>query len=102
LVAHAAIPTGAGWKTAGTGYSYRSKTGAPFGITSLTLRPGAAGKAKLALKGKGSVLTVPPLPLAQDPSVTLQLKSSTGACWSQTYATPARRNDANQLKDAFP
>lgn len=102
LVARAAIPSGAGWKTAGTGYSYRSKTGAPFGITSLTARPGAAGKAKLALKGKGTALAAPTLPLAQNPSVTLQLKSSTGVCWSQTYAAPARRNDATQLKDAFP
>jgi cysteine-rich repeat protein len=102
LALRSAIPADVGWKAAGKGYSYRSKTGAPSGTTSLTVRSGAAGKARIGLKGKSAALAVPSLPLAQDPAVTVQLKTSAGVCWSQTYAAPARRNDAAQLKDSFP
>lgn len=94
------MPSGGGWKPASSGWSYRSTTGAPSGITAVTLKAGASGKTKIALKGKGDALAVPALPLAQDPRVTVQLKSSSGVCWSQAYDAPARRNDLRQLKDA--
>jgi hypothetical protein len=44
-------------------------------------------------------LGVPALPFAQTPTVVVQLHSSTGSCWGQSYAAPASRNDAGQFKD---
>ena len=39
-------------------------------------------------------LAVPSLPFAQSPAVVVQLQSSTGTCWGQSYSAPASRNDA--------
>ncbi len=105
LVLSARMPPGAGaWKALGGpgGFGYRSKSAAPDGLTVATLKAGAAGKARLIVKGKGAALAVPMLPLTQNPTLTVQLKSSAGSCWSQSYAAPARRNDTRQFKDAFP
>jgi hypothetical protein len=44
----------------------------------------------------------PPLPLAQDPAVTVQLRSSDGACFGAAYDAPARASDALQFRDQTP
>ena len=37
--------------------------------------------------------------LAQAPAVVVQLHSTTGTCWAQTYTAPASPNDGGQFKD---
>ncbi len=88
------------WKTSGNGtLKYGDKDATPDGVTQATFRPGAAGKAQLQVKARGLGLALPTLPFAQSPAVVVQLWSSTGVCWGQTYAAPAARNDAAQFKD---
>jgi hypothetical protein len=88
------------WKaSAGGAFKYADKDATPDGVTQLALRPGIAGKAQIQLKARGLRLAVPPLPLAQDPAVVVQLHASTGACWTQSYAAPASRNEAKQFRD---
>jgi cysteine-rich repeat protein len=91
------------WRVAGTGasagYRYGDGSGARGGIRTITLKPGAAGKAAVIVRGKGARLAVPGLPLAQDPAVTVQLRSTAGGCWGTAYTPPASRSDASQFKD---
>jgi cysteine-rich repeat protein len=89
------------WK-AGTSLRYDDRAAAAGGIRKLVLRPGVQGQARIQVKGKGEVLVLPGLPLAQAPRVTVQLRSGTGACWGASYAPPARTNDGEQFKDGLP
>jgi len=74
------------WKAlGGNGFKYRDKAGRLDGLTVLRLRAGVAGKAKIAMQGKGANLSVPSLPLT--PPVRVQLKrGDTGECWEATYS----------------
>lgn len=106
LAAHLRIPGGGTchgkpcWKASGSGaLKYADKDATPDGVTQASLRPGAAGKAQIQVKARGVHLAVPGLPFAQSPAVVVQLHSSTGVCFGETYAAPAGRNDAGQFKD---
>lgn len=106
LAAHLRIPGGGTchgkpcWKASGSGaLKYADKDATPDGVTQASLRPGSAGKAQIQVKARGVHLAVPALPLAQSPSVAVQLHASTGSCFGQTYTAPAARNDAGQFKD---
>jgi cysteine-rich repeat protein len=109
LVMQATIPPGGVcknkpcWKTAGSGgangFRYSDSLTGNDGIRKVILKPGLAGKAKIILKGKGAGLPMPALPFAQDPALTVQMKSSDGVCWSTAYDAPAVKNDADQFKD---
>ncbi len=91
------------WKASGNGtLKYADKDATPDGVTQVSLRPGPAGKAQIQVKARGLALAVPTLPLAQGPAVVVQLHSTTGVCWEQTYSAPATRNDAGQFKDKLP
>ena len=66
----------------------------------ILLKEGAAGKAQIIVKGKGSDLDPPSPPLTQP--VTVQLVNSAGFCWEAVYSTPALQNTAGppgQFKD---
>lgn len=103
LVAGAAIDAGGMcdgrpcWTTKHGGFRYARKSGAPHGITSLDLRAGASGKARIAVKGRGTALTLPPLPIASLP-LTVQLGNDAGVCWSSRYETGVRTNDVGAFK----
>jgi hypothetical protein len=83
------------WKAVGDppasrGYKYKSKERAPHGITKLTLKPGAAGSAKIVAKGGRENLFAgpsgaPPLPLALP--ATMQLRNTSGECWQAVYSS---------------
>lgn len=91
------------WKALGaTGFKMTDRDRTPDGVESLLLRSGAAGKSSVVLVARGATLATPALPLAQDPSVTLQLRSSDGACFGATFAGPAQKSDATQFKDRAP
>lgn len=84
------------WKiTSPKGVRYADPDATPEGISAMTLTAGTAGKAKVSLKGKGSTLQVPALPLALP--LQVQLHGPNGICWEADYAT-ALRNDGGALK----
>ena len=87
-VGGATCGTGPCWKTSGTtGFKYSSRDGSPAGLTAIQLKAGLAGKAKIATKGKGVDLVLPPLPLTA-PVVVQIRRADTGACWGAVYSTP--------------
>ncbi len=87
------------WKASATGFRYKDPTASAGGVRQLALKAGAAGRSKIQVRGQGAGLALPTLPFAQDPTVTVQLRSSAGACWESTYGAPARRNQPDQFKD---
>jgi cysteine-rich repeat protein len=84
------------WKQITGGWRYTSKDTLPDGLTGLLLKGGDAGKAKIKVKGKGIRLALPNLPLAKDPSVTAQLRTSSGKCWGAVFSTD-KRNDLRKF-----
>jgi CSLREA domain-containing protein len=71
------------WSATAKGLRYHSTEGAPEGIRQLSLKPGADGKARIILKGRGVDLTLPTLPLGLP--VRAQLHGTGAACWESTY-----------------
>ena len=71
------------WKAmkGGSKYSNADATGSK---TSVLLKAGLAGKARIKAKGRGQALDLPSLPLVVP--VTMDLMSSTGRCWSARYS----------------
>jgi hypothetical protein len=89
------------WKATRSGFTYADQTLAHDGVKQLKLRAGVAGRAQAALQAKGSGMGFAPgmLPLAQSPSVTVQLTNTNGACWSADYAAPAKINRTDAFVD---
>lgn len=91
---HAEVPPSpAKWSAlAGRGFKYKDAAGSADGIAKMTLVAGAAGKAKIIVKGEGGGLSLgsPPYGLP----VTVQMtNSSTSACWASTFdAADIKRN----------
>lgn len=103
LVASAAAPAGGicaerpCWTLKSSGFRYARKDMTPNGLTGIELRSGAAGKARIVLKGKGEPLTLPALPIASLP-LTVQLANGIGTCWSASFENDVRQNDAGAFK----
>jgi len=88
------------WKATGTkGFKYKDNNLTQAGVRKLILRAGAPGQAKIVLKGKGGNLPLPPMPLAQDPVVTVQVANTVGSCWEAIYSAPAIKTDLQRFKD---
>jgi cysteine-rich repeat protein len=79
------------WKQTPTGYVYGDKALTPNGLQTIVLKAGAAGKAKIVVKGRGAALEMPALPL--QPRIRAQLKVGAGAearCWEAAFDTLQR------------
>ena len=83
------------WKTTKTGFQYADAKAIHDGLSSIQLKSGRAGKAKIVVKGKGASLRMPNLPLTVP--VTVQMKASGGSCWGATFSTPST-NDSGTFK----
>jgi hypothetical protein len=70
--------------------------GAGAGITTVQLRTGESGAARVLVKGRGEHLRLPALPLHQDGHVTVQLVGP-NACWEARYGTNVR-NDGVEFR----
>lgn len=99
----AAVPAGGTcgtrpcWRTTSKGFTYANKAGTPHGITGVALVAGADGKAKIAVKGKGALLSLPAPPLALPVRVQLQIDG--GACFETRHdATTVQRNVAGTFQ----
>jgi cysteine-rich repeat protein len=83
------VSGGGAWTGSRSGWKFKSVTGAPDGVTSVTLTGSTVPfKAKVQVKAKDSP-AFGPLPLLDDPSVVAQFKTSLGTCWGATFSTPA-------------
>jgi hypothetical protein len=79
-------------------FKYSNKTLTPDGLLLIFLKEGAAGSAKISVKGKGLRLDMPDLATLVSP-MTVQLKNS-NTCWGAVYSfPPAVKNDAANFKD---
>lgn len=105
LVSQSLIPGGGTcggkpcWKQTAKGFRYTDRLLLDDGVKSLDLKSGVAGKAKIVLKGQGSNLNLPPLPLAQDQQVVAQLKHDEGRCWEARFSAPSKKNESDRFKD---
>ena len=103
LVASAAAAAGgtcAGrpcWTAKSRGFRYVRKDGAPNGLTSLDLKSGEDGKARIVLKGKGAPLALPALPITTLP-LTVQLSNEAGECWAASFQSDVRDNESDAFK----
>jgi polyhydroxybutyrate depolymerase len=75
------------WAVAKTGAKYTNKPLTPDGLLKMSLKAGGTGRARIAVKGKGTHLLLPALPLGLPVRVQL-LREDTGTCWEA--ATAAR------------
>jgi len=87
------------WRATHTGFRYRDPGATVDGVRQVVLKAGADGRSKIQVRGQGIKLALSALPLGQDPTVTVQLRSSAGPCWEAAYRTPAGRNRVDQFKD---
>ncbi|HVO25695.1 MAG TPA: trypsin-like serine protease [Candidatus Margulisiibacteriota bacterium] len=77
------------WKSSKTSFTYTDRKLRNGPISSLFLKAGVDGKARITLKGKGTGLGLPALPLQN--AVTVQL-SNGAACWQGHYENPTRND----------
>ena len=104
LAASAAAPAGGTcgarpcWTATKTGFRYLQKALTPNGLQTLDLRSGTDGKARILIKGRGALLSLPPLPVASLP-LRVQLNGA-GRCWSTTYGADVRTNQTGAFKAA--
>ena len=108
----AEIPGGAGgvvcgkkacWKASGPsgsprGYKYKDSTAAQNGMQTVLLKGSDSDRAKVLVKGKGTSLPDPSLPIALPLSVQLVNRDS-GLCWQSTFLEgDVKRNEGGQFK----
>jgi cysteine-rich repeat protein len=91
------IPAGSEWTPSRKGFHYRSRSGAPHGLRSVTLTAGIDGKAKVSVKGAGELLPLPTTATPLGLPVRVQLQSDAGTCWAATFST-AKSNDGTTCK----
>jgi hypothetical protein len=80
------------WTALKNGDKFKDKLAAQHGTQQILLKSGTVGKPKVILKGKGTALQPPSLPLT--PKVTVQLKNDAGTCWSAPFSTPLTNTSA--------
>jgi len=89
LAASPSVAAGGVWTARATSWKFKSTTGVPEGITSMTLKAAAVPlAAKVQVKAKGNLLFPVGLPLPTALGVVAQVKSSLGTCWGATFSTP--------------
>jgi len=94
------------WKGLGSpagakGWKFADKSRAQGGLTSIVMKPGAAGKAKIVLKAAGAQLSLPSMPIAAFP-LRLQLQGG-GSCWeAELGESGVLLNTATRLKAKGP
>jgi hypothetical protein len=89
LIADPLAPAGEGWKAKRNGFRYKQRADANAdGLRKIRLRAGPDGKSRIAVKGKGELLALPALPIAEDDALMVQLHNGAGACWEASFDAP--------------
>jgi hypothetical protein len=93
LVAQMNVPPVNHWSTLGTkGYKYNDSSGSQDGAQKLILKSGTAGKSRILVKGKGTNLPDPTLPLQFPVSVQL-FNYQSGVCFDSTFSTALKNTN---------
>ena len=88
LIGENPIPAGSGWSSSSKGWKLSRTQSIPAGgITKGKLVYGGFGRSRISIQGRGPLLGLPGLPLTMP--VTVQLVSTSGACFRATFATPS-------------
>jgi hypothetical protein len=100
LVAGQLVPAGEGWKDKKKGFKYKSKDGAPDGITKVLLKEGGDGKARVKVQGKGVQLPTLPIDNSQCiiDCVVVELINSDGGCWHSEFTNYTKNNNEGRYK----
>ena len=85
------------WKSGLKSHVYKDRAGSSDGLTGIKLQSPAFPKARITITGKGAKLPNFGLPMAADPAVLVQLRSSNGGCWGASFGS-ARINAADHYK----
>ena len=98
-VMRADAPAGPPWTArANRGYRYIDKSRTPDGLSRIVLRgTSSRNRAQLVVRGVGSDLVMPTLPL-QLPVLVQVVTSDGPKCWEATYSSPKKNND-KQFRD---
>jgi hypothetical protein len=90
------------WKLKGTAtYQYKDKAATPQGMTQVRVKAGDVGKSQATVKGKGTALVLPALPLALP--VRVQLQAANGDCWEAVHGVGGViDNNAEAFKGKAP
>jgi cysteine-rich repeat protein len=75
------------WKKTSKGFRYESQSKSPDGLSGITLQEGGAGKARIAVHGKGKKLVLPSLPVTAPVTVQLRKLDGSPPCWGAEYPT---------------
>lgn len=81
------------WKAMSTGFRYRDRELTPDGLSQILLTGADRGGGRIVVKGTGTNLPLPDLPLRQDRTVRAQLRASDGTCWEALYSSNARNHE---------
>jgi cysteine-rich repeat protein len=85
------------WTMKPASFAYKNKSRTPEGIEKLDLKSNPVpGKAKLQMKGKGTLLAMPSLS-GLVPPLRVQLVRTGGTCWEGVYSAPTVKPDGSQL-----
>ena len=86
------VSEGGVWTQTSMGWKFRSRTGAPDGVTGVTLEAATVPrKAKLKVTAQADPAFT--LPLPQEPAMLVQFKTSLGTCWEATFLTATKSTD---------
>jgi len=85
------------WTAGRNRYRYKVTTPGRMDVR-LQTKTGAIGAVSVTTRGVAAFM--PSLPFVQDPSLTVQMHSSTGACWGASYSAPASRNTLALFNDS--
>ncbi|MEO6030191.1 MAG: choice-of-anchor Q domain-containing protein, partial [Candidatus Binatia bacterium] len=85
------------WRnTSASTFTYKDPDPAPNGLSTVVLKSGNDGKAKILVDAKGPALTLPTLPLALP--LRVQLQAADGSCWEARYVRETTtKNTPQQL-----
>jgi hypothetical protein len=83
------------WKARPAGFTFAHREAMPDGLRSMKLQAGPAGAGSIKIVGKGPLLSLPALPLAEP--ATVQLQAANGECWGATFSAPTR-NEAGRYQ----
>jgi hypothetical protein len=80
----AKVLPGSAWRPSSGGYTYKAKDG----ITRIALKGGVAGKPKVQVKGRGTLVIDVPTPMTVPIAIAIQLvNDANDRCWGDIYAS---------------
>lgn len=86
------------WAKTGSGFVYKNRGLVPDGLLTARLKGGAAKRASIVIRAKGSSLETPTLMSASGP-VRVQLQRGGDGCFEAVFSAPFLRNNGRTFSD---